>query len=121
MGSIPVAGAKKTESYDSFFSAPTRTTHLCEQKRAKWVRIFGAERVKLACKRQAERYSPQAKFPFFESYDSVFLAPTRRTHLCEQKRAKWVRIFGAERVKLACKRQAERYSPQAKFPFFENN
>ena len=49
---------------------------------------------------------------------SVFLAPARRIHLCERSEQIWVRIFGAERVELARKRQVERYSPKAKFPFF---
>ena len=48
---------------------------------------------------------------------TVGLFGTRtRTHLCELSEQKWVRILGAERVKLACPRQADGYSPQAKFP-----
>jgi hypothetical protein len=38
-----------------------------------WVRIFGAERVKLACKQQAERSSPMAKFPFCPAFWQVLV------------------------------------------------
>ena len=60
-----------------------------------------------------------AKFPFFSAFWQVlvlfYLHDQPITASVAQRG--WVRIFGAERVKLACKRQAERSSPMAKFPF----
>ena len=84
-------------------------------------------------------YSASLKFPY-ESYTLLapsitiipcttqfrvvllFAVPCRNRHgikmLCVF--ILWVRICRAERVKLACKRQASKYSPPLKFPYFSD-
>jgi hypothetical protein len=68
MGSIPVGGANARLAARRAFCVGTPDIQASVALRAKaaqgWVRIFGAERVKLACKRQAERSSPAAKYSF---------------------------------------------------------
>jgi len=56
---------------------------------------------------------PKNPLPFWAE---DFLIFARRAHLRKRSAADWVRIFTAERVKLACKRQGERYSLKANFP-----
>ncbi|MBO5702291.1 MAG: hypothetical protein J6S71_07605 [Clostridia bacterium] len=68
MGSIPVAGAKKTDGFAvGLFGTRTRT-HLCEQSEQKWVRILGAERVELARTAASRRIFAAGEIPIVQIY-----------------------------------------------------
>ena len=79
MGSIPVAGANERSALRQTFCVfDTLRLRSGFAVLVPMVRNFGAERVKLACKRQAKRYSHICEIPVLTSF---FVNKERQNHL----------------------------------------
>ena len=117
MGSIPVAGANARSAVRQTFCVGTRTKNTSLRRAQNWVRISRPKIGKLACQAQGEDIFANGEIPYFlVCLKADLLRWHPHKEAISAQSADWVRIFGAERVKLACTRQAKRYSPWAKFP-----